>query len=83
VVSWSETVRQDISIFDLAHLIAQLAGFSGEMRWDAKMPDGMPRKYLDSTRLTSMGFTPQIGFKDGIKQTVEEYRRLKREGKIA
>jgi GDP-L-fucose synthase len=75
-------VGQDISIFDLAHLIAQLAGFSGKICWDAKMPDGMPRKYLDSTRLTAMGFTPQIGFKQGIKKTIEEYRRLKQEGKI-
>lgn len=75
-------IGQDISIFDLAHLIAQLVDFSGEIRWDSKMPDGMPRKCLDSTRLTAMGFTPQIGFKQGIQQTIAEYRRLKREGKI-
>lgn len=68
---------EDISIYDLAHLIAKHVGFEGEIRWDNSKPDGMLRKLLDSTRLRETGFRPEIGLDAGIAKTIAEYRILK------
>lgn len=67
----------DISIFDLAHLISEIIGFKGEVNWDHSMPDGMPRKCLDISKLTAMGFTAKIGLEEGITKTILEYKKLK------
>jgi GDP-L-fucose synthase len=72
----------DISIKDLANLIAQEVGYQGEIAWDRTKPDGMPRKCLDISRLTEMGFEPNINLREGIKRTISEYGQLKMEGKI-
>ncbi|MBD2655388.1 GDP-L-fucose synthase [Synechocystis sp. FACHB-383] len=72
----------DISIKDLANQIAQEVGYQGEIVWDISKPDGMPRKCLDISRLTEMGFEPNINLQEGIKRTISEYRQLKIEGKI-
>jgi GDP-L-fucose synthase len=73
---------EEISIRDLAERIARAAGFRGEIRWDTGKPDGMPRKCLDSTRLERTGFRSKINLETGIRLTIEEYRRLKAEGRI-
>ena len=72
----------DISIRDLATLIAAQVGYRGQVRWDASKPDGMPRKCLDTSRLSQLGFQPRISLDAGIEQTIAEYRQLKREGRI-
>lgn len=69
-IGWGE----DVSIRDLAQLIAQEAGFQGEIAWDTSRPDGMPRKCLDVEHMRAIGFKPKITLKDGIKKTIEEYR---------
>jgi GDP-L-fucose synthase len=66
----------DVSIQELALLIAAEVGFRGEITWDPTKPDGMPRKCLDVSRLTAMGFRPRISLTDGIRQTIDEYRHL-------
>ena len=66
----------DISIRDLADLIAKKAGYKGSIKWDATKPDGMPRKCMDVSRLNALGYTPKISLEDGIKKTIEEYRAL-------
>jgi GDP-L-fucose synthase len=72
----------DISILDLAHLVAELAGYTGSLKWDSSKPDGMLRKCLDVSRLECMGFKPRIGLREGIARTIEEYREAKRAGTV-
>ena len=74
----------DISIKELATLIAETVGYHGEIFWDPSKPDGMLRKCLDTSKLTNMGFTPHaphVTLEAGIQQTVSEYRQLKQETK--
>lgn len=69
---------EDISIRELAELIARKAGFTGEIRWDSSMPDGMPRKLLDVSKIEALGFRPRISLEEGIEQTIHEYREKSR-----
>lgn len=70
----------DVTIKELADLVARAAGFRGEIRWDASKPDGMKRKLMDTTRAREIGFTPQIDLEHGVTDLIETYRRQKREG---
>lgn len=65
---------REISIYDLAILIADFVGFEGNILWDASKPDGTPRKLLDVSRLKDMGWTSQIKFEDGLKSTIKKFR---------
>jgi len=60
---------RDASIAELAHTIAGVVGFSGSLRFDPSRPDGTPRKLLDTTRLTALGWVPRIGLETGIRAT--------------
>ena len=64
---------EDISIFDLARLTAEIVGYSGKIKWDTSKPNGMPRKILDSSLINSMGWRHKIGLRDGIKITYRWY----------
>jgi GDP-L-fucose synthase len=65
----------EISIKDLAEKIAELTGFKGRLVWDASQPDGQPRRSLDTSRAErEFGFRAQIGFDEGLRQTIEWYR---------
>ncbi len=64
---------QDIPVAGLATLIAEVTGYTGEIRFDTKRPDGTPQKLLDSNRLRSLGWQPEIGLRDGVRQTYEWY----------
>lgn len=65
----------EISIRDLAEKIASLCGFKGRLVWDPSLPDGQPRRSLDTARAErEFGFRARIGFDDGLKQTIEWYR---------
>ena len=67
---------KEISIKDLVTLIAKLSGFHGEIRWDTSKPDGQPRRCLDVQRAAKvLGWRAQFGFEDGLKQTIEWYRK--------
>jgi GDP-L-fucose synthase len=59
----------DISIRDLAYVISEVVGFSGRIVFDASKPDGTPRKLLDITRVTELGWRPSITLEDGIRST--------------
>lgn len=71
----------EISITNLAELIAQTVGHTGSIEHDLSKPDGTPRKMLDSSRLHNLGWTPQWGLKDGIADAyrwfVENYDSLR------
>lgn len=66
----------DISIKDLAHLIAQEVGFEGEIVWDSSMPNGMLKKCMDINKLKALGFEAEIDLQSGIQQSIQEYRCL-------
>jgi len=67
---------REISIKDLAHLVADLAGFKGTFKWDASKPDGQPRRALDTSKAERFfGFRAQIPLEDGIRETIEWYRK--------
>jgi GDP-L-fucose synthase len=64
----------EISIKDLVELIAELAGFDGEIRWDTSKPDGQPRRCLDVSRAKQeVGFEAKVGLREGLKRTIEWY----------
>lgn len=65
----------DLTIAELADRVAGAAGFQGTIHWDATQPDGMPRKCTDTTRLNDLGFQPRVDLDEGIRRTVDEYRR--------
>lgn len=60
---------REISILDLAHLIAGVVGFKGNIDTDPTKPDGTPRKLCDVSKLTKLGWTPKIDLKEGIRST--------------
>ena len=64
---------EEISIADLASIIADLTGFAGEIRWDASKPNGQPRRKLDTTRAETFGFRAQVPLSEGLARTVSWY----------
>ena len=68
-VGWGK----DVSIAELAQRVADTVGFKGDVRFDASKPDGTPRKLLDTTRLTALGWQPKITLADGLASTYEWY----------
>jgi GDP-L-fucose synthase len=62
-------VGTDVTIGELAHLVANAVGFQGEIGYDTSRPDGTPRKLLDVSRLTALGWQAHIGLKEGIAST--------------
>lgn len=68
-------VGEDISIRELAELIAEVVGWNGDLAFDTSMPDGTPRKLLDVSRLSSLGWSASIGLREGIEQTYEWFLR--------
>jgi GDP-L-fucose synthase len=67
-LGWGE----DVSIKELAEMIAVEVGYAGALEFDATKPDGTPRKLMDTTKLTKFGWQASIGLKEGIKRTVQE-----------
>lgn len=65
---------QDVTIKELAALVAEAVGYDGDMEWDTTKPDGTPQKLLDVSKLSAAGWTSSINLSDGIKGTVEWYR---------
>lgn len=69
----------EISIKDLAILIADQIGFSGEIIWDLSRPDGTLRKVLDISKISKLGWKPTIDLKEGIRMTIEWFLQNKNE----
>ena len=65
----------EISINDLVELVAEMAGFAGEIRWDTTKPDGQPRRCLDVSRAKEeFGFEAKVNFREGLARTIEWYK---------
>jgi GDP-L-fucose synthase len=67
-------VGEDIAIKKLAELIKGIVGFQGDIVWDNTKPDGTPRKLLDVSRITALGWKPEISLEDGIRSTYEWFK---------
>ena len=63
----------DLTIQELAELVAKAVGYRGAIRWDASKPDGTPRKLLDVSRLTGLGWQARIPLEQGLNSTVSDY----------
>jgi len=71
----------EITIRDLAGLIARLTGFTGRIEWDSSKPDGQPRRCLDTSRAAEeFGFQAQMPFEEGLRKTIEWYEQRGRMG---
>lgn len=70
-IGWGE----DVTIRELAETVASVAGFQGELVFDTTKPDGTPRKLLDTTRLTSLGWKPKIKLRAGIEGVYEWFKQ--------
>jgi len=68
-------VGYDVTIREVAELIMRVVGLSGKLRFDTSKPDGAPRKLLDSSRLSSMGWKPRIGLEEGLRDAYACYTR--------
>ncbi|RYY48747.1 MAG: GDP-L-fucose synthase [Chitinophagaceae bacterium] len=64
---------KDISIKELAELIQEIVGFKGQLEFDASKPDGTPKKLMDVTKLTTLGWQHSISLKEGVKKVYQEY----------
>ena len=69
---------EEVMISKLAEIIANETGFLGEILWDKSKPDGTPRKKLDVSRLSAIGWSAKISLQDGIKDLLSHYRNEKR-----
>jgi GDP-L-fucose synthase len=64
----------DVTIKELAVIVADAVGYKGEMKWDTTKPDGTPQKLLDVSKLADAGWTASISLEDGVRNTVSWYR---------
>jgi GDP-L-fucose synthase len=63
----------DMTIMEVAKLIAKIAGFTGDIVTDPSKPDGTPRKLLDSSKLFAMGWRPRISLEEGLRSIYQDY----------
>jgi GDP-L-fucose synthase len=61
----------DVTIRELAELVARIVGFTGRLAFDTSKPDGTPRKLLDVGRLSALGWTPGISLEEGVRSTYD------------
>lgn len=64
-------VGQDLTILELAHLVAEVVGFQGQLVFDPSYPDGTPRKLLDVSRLRKLGWQARTPLKEGLQKTYD------------
>lgn len=65
---------EEVSIRDLAGMIAEAVGFNGRLRFDDSMPDGTPRKLMDSSRLLELGWRPRVKLQDGLRLAYQDFQ---------
>jgi len=75
----------DVTIRELAEIVADVVGYTGELVFDPSKPDGTPRKVLDVSRITALGWRPRIPLREGVASVYEAYRsgRPMREGRLS
>jgi GDP-L-fucose synthase len=63
----------DLTIRELAQMVARIVGFEGRTEWDSSKPDGTPRKVLDVSRMQALGWRPRVDLEVGVAQIVSDY----------
>jgi GDP-L-fucose synthase len=63
----------EVSISDLAHMVAKTVGYSGKVLFDPSKPDGTPRKLMDNGKISALGWSPRICLQDGLKDAYTWY----------
>jgi GDP-L-fucose synthase len=66
-------IGEDVTIAELARLVAEAVGYEGELVFDTSRPDGTPRKLLDVAKLTALGFTARTPLRDGLKRAYSDF----------
>ena len=69
-IGWGE----DVTIKEIAQLIAMEVGYTGAFEFDTTKPEGTPRKLMDTTKLTKLGWKPSIKLQEGIRKTIQELK---------
>ena len=64
----------DVSIRELTELVAEVTGYRGQIVWDRTKPDGTPRKLMDVSRLTALGWRARVGLREGVERTYASFR---------
>jgi GDP-L-fucose synthase len=75
-------VGEDLSIRELAELVAEIVGYDGALEFDTTKPDGTPRKLLDVGKIHALGWKAQIGLRDGLTETYRWYREQVEAGTV-
>jgi len=70
----------DVTIRELTELVAEVIGFGGRVTWDTAKPDGTPRKLMDVSRLTALGWKARINLRDGVARTYQDFLAEKQAG---
>ncbi len=66
-------VGDDVTIFELASLVARTVGFTGEILTDPSKPDGTPRKLLDISKIKATGWSPEVPFEAGLAAAYQDF----------
>ena len=64
---------REVTIYELAHLVADIVGFKGEILWDRDKPNGTMRKFLDSSKANALGWEPHISLEEGIRMAYKDF----------
>ena len=70
---------EDLSIKDLAAIVAEEVGFTGETLWDESKPDGTPRKLLDVSKINELGWRATTGLREGIRESIRDFESRRAE----
>jgi GDP-L-fucose synthase len=63
----------EVTVSDLAQTVARVVGYEGRIEWDTSRPDGTPRKMMDVSRMTALGWRATVGLEDGLRRTYDWY----------
>jgi GDP-L-fucose synthase len=72
----------DVTIRELTEIVSEVTGYTGKVRWDPSMPDGTPRKLLDSSRLSALGWKARIGLREGVASTYASFLAESKSGSL-
>jgi len=72
----------DVTIKELTEIVAQVTGFPGKIVWDASKPDGTPRKLMDVSKLSALGWKAKIGLREGVEKTYASFLAEKAAGTL-
>lgn len=75
-------VGSDVTIKELTEIVSAVVGYRGRITWDASKPDGTPRKLMDASRLSALGWKARIGLREGIERTYQAFLAEKAAGKL-